>query len=111
MDFANLLKRGTLIGGEFINKDLLTPGDPAFEIRGPNGEIPNYIDPPTRAPMIIGVSITFLLLSLLFVIGRLYSRIRILRSTGLEDYFVVFSWVQSAFFVFCCCYCMLCNES
>jgi hypothetical protein len=106
MNVAELLKRADIIGGNSVINGLPDPNVaiPPM-IRGPNGEIPNYIDPPSYAPMILGVSISFLILSLLFVIGRLYSRIFLLRNVAFDDYFVAFSWVQAAFFVFVCCYC------
>ncbi|RPA79038.1 hypothetical protein BJ508DRAFT_150421 [Ascobolus immersus RN42] len=104
MDFAMLLKRADVDGSRPLTGTFAAPGDPNFQARGPKGEIPNYINPETKAPMIIGVSITFTVVSLLFLITRVYSRIRILRKVGLEDYLLIFSWVQAAFFVFCCCY-------
>ncbi|RPA76717.1 hypothetical protein BJ508DRAFT_213453 [Ascobolus immersus RN42] len=79
-----------------------TPAENPFPI--PKGVTPNYINPPTLAPIIFGVGISFSILSMLFVIGRMWSRHYLLRRVGFEDWLIVFSWCQSVFLVFCCCW-------
>jgi len=43
---------------------------------------PNYIDPATRRPLVLGVEIPLLLLVVLFVSMRLYSRAVLVKALG-----------------------------
>ncbi len=51
----------------------------------PPGIISNFIDPPTRVPVIIGLEAVFLTLMLLTVAMRIYVRMRVTKIWGFED--------------------------
>ena len=53
---------------------------------------PNYVDPVTLAPAIIGINATFLALGLVAVVLRVYSRVK-LRRLHSEDWLAVLAWV------------------
>lgn len=52
----------------------------------PNPAVPsNFIDPPTLAPVLQGVGITFAIIAIIFVAIRLHSNARAARKLGLDD--------------------------
>lgn len=55
---------------------------------------PNYIDPETRAPLVIGVNALFVGLSFICVILRYWSRLKIVGTTFLEDWLAALAWVS-----------------
>ena len=60
------------------------PGTVVGTVPAPAGIIPNFIDPPRdSAPLIL--TIIFLILSLIFVSMRLFTRIVLLRGFGWDD--------------------------
>ncbi|KAF1954464.1 hypothetical protein CC80DRAFT_476214 [Byssothecium circinans] len=52
---------------------------------------PNYINPDTRVPMVLGVEITCLTLVVLFTALRFYTRIFIVKGLGLDDFIMLFA--------------------
>ncbi|RDW78748.1 uncharacterized protein DSM5745_05600 [Aspergillus mulundensis] len=50
---------------------------------------PNYIDPPTRSHAVLITSIVFLILSTITTVLRIYVRLRITRTAGLDDIMAV----------------------
>ncbi|TVY40375.1 Satratoxin biosynthesis SC1 cluster protein [Lachnellula occidentalis] len=62
---------------------------------------PAYAPPQTldRAPVVITILGTFLTLSTIAIILRIYCRLVVVKSIGLDDYFILFSWVGYVFFV------------
>jgi hypothetical protein len=55
---------------------------------------PNYINPPTRSHGVLIASILFLALSTIVTALRLYTRLRITRTAGLDDILVVLGLVS-----------------
>lgn len=51
---------------------------------------PNYVDPPTRGHGAMIVNIVCITLAILVVILRLYTRLRITCSAGVDDILIVF---------------------
>jgi hypothetical protein len=51
----------------------------------PEGQVSNFINPPSQQNTIIAVSTVLMFLTLAFVSLRLYSTFCITRSTGMED--------------------------
>ncbi|KAM7184582.1 hypothetical protein V8F33_012918 [Rhypophila sp. PSN 637] len=51
----------------------------------PPGQTPNFIDPPSLSPVYRGIIYSFVPLMILFLIFRLYTRMRILRKLGWDD--------------------------
>ncbi|KAF1965814.1 hypothetical protein BU23DRAFT_397271, partial [Bimuria novae-zelandiae CBS 107.79] len=49
---------------------------------------PNYVDPVTRRPLVLGIEITLLILVVLFITMRLY-RTAIVKAIGADDYFMI----------------------
>ena len=56
---------------------------------------PNYIDPVRRGPALLAVNCVLLPISLAVVGLRLYTRLIIVRSAGLDDLFIGFASVYS----------------
>ncbi|KAM7210433.1 hypothetical protein V8F06_014181 [Rhypophila decipiens] len=52
----------------------------------PPGQTPNFIDPPSLSPVYRGIIYSFVPLMILFLIFRLYTRMRILRKLGWDDF-------------------------
>jgi hypothetical protein len=50
---------------------------------------------PTRGPAVLVVTAIMLVLSTVFVVLRMISRIAIVRKVTLDDYFMILSWVCS----------------
>lgn len=59
---------------------------------------PNYINPPTRAPMVLATNITFTALSLIILLLRVYSRQTIHGQLNYEDFMCVIAWVCISLF-------------
>lgn len=59
---------------------------------------PNYVDPVTRRPLVLGVEIPLTLLTILFTAGRFYSRTVIVKALGWDDWFMLFATVRLPFF-------------
>jgi hypothetical protein len=55
---------------------------------------PNYIDPVTRGPGLLIVNIVFSALAFIVVALRLYTRVWITRSLGMDDVFVFAALVR-----------------
>lgn len=53
---------------------------------------PNYINPPTRAPATLVVSISLTLVAMVFVASRVYVKIK-LKKLGTDDFLIVVSMV------------------
>ena len=51
----------------------------------PPGIIPNFVDPPTRVPVIVALEAVFITLMLLTVAMRIYVRLRVTKVWGFED--------------------------
>jgi len=51
----------------------------------PNGDPPNFIDPPTLAPAVLGVGVTLIIISGIFLILRLIANFKNTRKLGLDD--------------------------
>lgn len=54
---------------------------------------PNFINPETRAPLVIGINVTFVTLAAFFVVLRIWSRRVILGYLNPEDWLIAISWV------------------
>ena len=76
--------------------DTAVTATPAFASPVPPSP-PNYADPVTLAPAIIGINAAFLALGLVAVVLRVYSRMK-LRRLHLEDWLAVLAWVGCGFF-------------
>lgn len=51
----------------------------------PDGRQPNFIDPPSQAPLLsIGIYVLFPLM-LIFLIARIYTRARLTHTLGIDD--------------------------
>lgn len=50
---------------------------------------------PTRGPIIIGIDVSLCFLATVSVLLRLYSRVRIVKFFGADDYWLVAAWVRS----------------
>ena len=55
---------------------------------------PNYVDPETRGPGLLVVNVVFSILCLFAVAARLWARLRIVHSPGLDDVLIVISFVR-----------------
>lgn len=51
----------------------------------------NFFDPETKVPAVIGVSVFLMALTTTSVAARFYTRVRLLRMTGLDDWLILFS--------------------
>jgi hypothetical protein len=49
---------------------------------------------PTRGPAVLVVTAIMIILSTIFVVFRMISRIAIVRKVSLDDYFMILSWVR-----------------
>jgi hypothetical protein len=58
---------------------------------------PNYIDPVTRRPLVLGVEIPLTILTILFTAGRFYSRTAIVKALGWDDWFMLAATVRTIF--------------
>jgi hypothetical protein len=56
--------------------------------------LPNYIDPETRRPLVLGVEIPLTILTILFTAGRFYSRTVIVKALGWDDWFMLAATVR-----------------
>ena len=54
-------------------------------VKPPPGTKTNFVNPPSLAPAIIGVSVLMIILTVSFVILRLYSNLHAARTFGLDD--------------------------
>ncbi|KAF2870875.1 hypothetical protein BDV95DRAFT_607990 [Massariosphaeria phaeospora] len=50
---------------------------------------PNYVDPETRRPLVLGINIPLLVLMIAFISMRFYSRTVIVRALGKDDWFML----------------------
>lgn len=50
---------------------------------------PNYVDPTTRVPIVLGLTISTCVLALLFTGGRLYARTHIKKALGVDDWMML----------------------
>lgn len=50
----------------------------------------------TRGPIVLTITVTFLVVSTLFVVLRLVSRIGIVKKVTWDDHFIVLAWVRAA---------------
>lgn len=57
---------------------------------------PNYVNPDTRGPALTVVNIVFIVLVFIVVGLRYYTRIRITRSFGIDDYVIGASVVRNS---------------
>jgi hypothetical protein len=55
---------------------------------------PNYVDPITRRPLVLGVEIPLTVLTILFTAGRFYSRTVIVKALGWDDWFMLAATVR-----------------
>lgn len=55
--------------------------------------VPNYIDPPSRAPMVVAVNTTMVSIAFCFVALRIFTRLR-LTTIGVDDILICFGWVR-----------------
>lgn len=55
---------------------------------------PNYINPPSLAPMLISVSIATVSTSLIFLLLRLWSRLRLVGKMEIDDWILIAAWVR-----------------
>ncbi|KAF8460049.1 hypothetical protein BDZ91DRAFT_432084 [Kalaharituber pfeilii] len=76
---------------------------PSFDVSVPPPP-PNYENPETLAPLIIGISTVFLSLALLAVILRCYSRVTIAGLMYLEDWLAILAWAISTVMTFFICW-------
>ena len=53
---------------------------------------PNFVDPATRGPGLTVVNIIFIILVFVVVGLRYYTRLRITKSFGLDDWVMAFLW-------------------
>ncbi len=60
---------------------------------------PNYIDPVTRGPGLVIVNVVLLVLMLLVVGLRFYTRMRITKSFGADDIFIGLALVFAEIFI------------
>ena len=51
----------------------------------PPGVIPNFVNPPSLAPTVLGINITFMVITTIFVSARLTVNLRRERKTGIDD--------------------------
>lgn len=58
-----------------------------------DGHIPNYVDPETRVPLLLGVQITFITITVAIVLLRLYTRKFIRQVLTAEDWIAAASLV------------------
>ena len=56
---------------------------------------PNYVDPETRGQSVLVVNITLLVLCLIVLAARLWSRLVIIRAPGLDDLLITIAIVSS----------------
>lgn len=68
---------------------------------------PNYIDSPSRAPLMIAIGIAFCSMSFIFVAFRIYTRWFITKRVYIEDWLSVVAWALSVFYVVCNALCTL----
>lgn len=61
-----------------------------------DGHVPNYVDPETRVPLLLGVQISFTAIALIIVLLRLYTRKFIRHVLTAEDWIATASLVCSA---------------
>lgn len=61
-----------------------------------DGHVPNYVDPETRVPLLLGVQISFTAVALIIVLLRLYTRKFIRHVLTAEDWIATVSLVCSA---------------
>lgn len=54
---------------------------------------PNYINPETRAPLVIGFNVSFVLLALIVVLLRIWSRRVIVGFLSADDWLIIVGWV------------------
>jgi hypothetical protein len=57
--------------------------------------LPNYVDPVTRRPLVLGVEIPMTILPIIFTAGRFYSRTVIVKALGWDDWFMLMATVQN----------------
>jgi hypothetical protein len=55
---------------------------------------PNYVDPVTRRPLVLGVEIPLTILTILFTAARFYSRTVIVKALGWDDWFMLAATVR-----------------
>jgi hypothetical protein len=55
---------------------------------------PNYVDPVTRRPLVLGVEIPLTILTILFTAGRFYSRTVMVKALGWDDWFMLAATVR-----------------
>lgn len=51
----------------------------------PPGVIPNFVNPPSLAPVVLGINITFMVITAVFVSARLTVNLTRKRKTGIDD--------------------------
>ncbi|KAK8036124.1 hypothetical protein PG993_008738 [Apiospora rasikravindrae] len=69
-----------------------------------SGQTRNFFDPESKVPTVLGVSVFLMALATASVAARFWTRVRILRMTGLDDWLVLFSWgLVIGHGVICCC--------
>jgi hypothetical protein len=58
--------------------------------------LPNYINPESRKPLVLGVEITLTFIASLFVAARFYSRTYIKHVLGWDDWLMLVAMVSSS---------------
>jgi hypothetical protein len=55
---------------------------------------PNYVNPETRRPLVLGVEIPLMILTTVFTAGRFYSRTVIVKALGWDDWLMLAATVR-----------------
>ena len=51
----------------------------------PNGDPPNFVDPPSQGATVLAVGLVFAVMSFSFVMLRIYTNLRIVRKLKMDD--------------------------
>ncbi|KAI9794021.1 MAG: hypothetical protein M1816_006646 [Peltula sp. TS41687] len=72
-------------------------------LKPPPGVTPNFVDPPTLRPYLIGTAVACGSVSGLFVLLRMYTKVFISRSFGWDDGFSFLGWIGSIAYMAVAC--------
>ncbi|KAH0545366.1 hypothetical protein FGG08_000507 [Glutinoglossum americanum] len=64
---------------------------------------PNYVNPVRRGPALLIVNAILLPITTAVIIGRLYARLKIVRSAGLDDLFIALAYIPTVGLTICVC--------
>ena len=67
------------------------------------GHVPNYVDPPTQQPLVIGLQIGLTAAALLCVVLRLYTRKMLRNVFGAEDWVIIVAMFLAIVATVCTC--------